>query len=150
MKKLLYPFVLTLMVTACSDPISGDYGDTTSWKDQSILSTTEMLAAMEGKDSLFTTVSGEIKQACQAKGCWMSMDAGGSDMIVKFKDYGFFVPMNSANHMATIQGWAYTDTLSISDQIELAKDSEASEEEIASITAPKVKLTFMANGVKID
>jgi len=80
----------------------------------------------------------------------MSMDANGKDMLVQFKDYGFFVPKNSAEHNATMRGWAYLDTLTVAEQVELAKDSEKSEEEIAAITEPKVKLSFMADGVIIE
>ena len=79
----------------------------------------------------------------------MSMTAGEQDMTVKFKDYGFFVPKNSANHDATMRGWAYAETVSVAEQVEHAKDAEASEEEIAQISEPKLNLTFMADGVVI-
>jgi hypothetical protein len=77
----------------------------------------------------------------------MNMEVAGNEMFVKFKDYGFFVPKNSADHDAVIKGWAYLDTISVKDRIEYAKDAEATEEEIAAITEPEVKLTFMAEGV---
>ena len=80
----------------------------------------------------------------------MSMDIAGNEMFVKFKDYSFFVPKNSAEHNATIRGWAYLDTVSVKDQIEYAKDAEATEEEITAIIAPKIELTFTAEGVIID
>jgi hypothetical protein len=78
------------------------------------------------------------------------MDMNGNQMLVQFKDYGFFVPKNSANHEAIISGWAYSDTISVSQQIEIAKDANVTEEEIAQINSPKVKLQFMANGVVIN
>ena len=60
------------------------------------------------------------------------------------------MPKNSAEHNATIRGWAYLDTVSVKDQIEYAKDAEATEEEITAIIAPKIELTFTAEGVIID
>jgi hypothetical protein len=59
----------------------------------------------------------------------MSIDVDGNEMLVKFKDYGFFVPKNSANHEAIISGWAYSDSLSVTEQIELAKDASATDGE---------------------
>ena len=79
----------------------------------------------------------------------MSMDVDGNEMLVKFKDYGFFVPKNSANHEAIISGWAYSDSLSVLEQIELAKDANATDDEISQINTPKLELQFMANGVII-
>jgi hypothetical protein len=129
--------------------VAGRYGDTT-WVAENPLTMQAMLDSLAGKDSFYTTVNGSIKTACQAKGCWMSMDANGQDMLVQFKDYGFFVPKNSADHNATMKGWAYLDTLTVAEQKEIAKDSEKTEEEIAAITEPEVKLSFMADGVIID
>ena len=77
------------------------------------------------------------------------MDIDGNEMLVKFKDYGFFVLKNSANHEAIISGWAYSDSLSVLEQIELAKDANVTDDEIAQINTPKLELQFMANGVII-
>lgn len=148
MKKTITLSLLATLFIACSSGIAGNYGNT-KWDATEAISSDELIEKLAGKDSLFVTVDGTIKAACQAKGCWMTMDAGNEELFVKFKDYGFFVPMNSADHKATMQGWAYADTVSVKDQIEYAKDAEASEEEIAAITSPKVKLTFMADGVVI-
>ncbi len=147
MKNTLYLLVLVIFGFGCSS-VAGDYGDT-SWTETESITAADLVGQLQGKDSVFATVNGEIKAACQAKGCWMSMDAGGQDMIVKFKDYGFFVPMNSAGYNATMQGWAYVDTLSVAEQQEYARDAEQTEEEIAAITDPLVKLSFTANGVVI-
>lgn len=147
-------FFVGLLLASCGTPkqgqsIAGRYGDTT-WSATEAISSDELALALVGEDSLNTQVTGTINAVCQAKGCWLKMGVGSNDMLVRFKDYGFFVPMNSAEHKATLTGWAYTDTLSVADQVEIAKDSEASEEEIAAITEPKVRLTFMADGVIIE
>lgn len=132
-----------------ANTIAGNYGDT-EWESIESIGADQLVNSLEGKDSVYTVVSGTINAACQAKGCWMTMDAGDNEIFVKFKDYGFFVPKNSAEHDATMRGWAFSETQSVADQIEYAKDAEASEEEIAQITEPKVKLTFVADGVIIQ
>jgi len=78
------------------------------------------------------------------------MDVNGEDMLVKFKDYGFFVPKNSADHHAIISGWAFIDTITVAEQKELALDNDASQEEIQKINSPKIELQFVADGVIIE
>jgi hypothetical protein len=160
----LYFIALIALFAACSENASSDedtttqtvegrYGDST-WVANNPISTTTLLDSLQNNDSVFAVVTGKINEACQAKGCWMSMDAAGQEIFVKFKDYGFFVPKNSAGYNATMQGWAYADTVSVADQIEKIKDSKKSDKEkdeaIAAITEPKVNLTFMADGVIIE
>jgi len=126
--------------------VAGNYGNT-EWDSSEAITGEQLMEQLAGKDSVYATVAGNIAEACQAKGCWMNMDVAGNKMFVKFKDYGFFVPKNSTEHHAVIKGWAYQDTVSVKDRIEYARDAKATEEEIAAITEPEVKLTFMAEGV---
>ena len=151
MKKSILTSLIIITIFGChqTNTINGNYGDT-DWDQNTAITGEELMQELQGKDSLFTTVKGNITAACQAKGCWMNMDMNGNQMLVKFKDYGFFVPKNSADHEAIISGWAYSDTISVSQQIEIAKDANATEEEIAKINSPKVKLQFMANGLVIN
>ena len=158
MKKISFLFIIAASLIACNnltqseetqETVAGRYGDST-WTKEVALTGEEMMDSLAANDSVYVTVSGNIKAACQAKGCWMSMDIAGNEMFVKFKDYSFFVPKNSAEHNATIRGWAYLDTVSVKDQLEYAKDAEATKEEINAITAPKIELTFTAEGVIID
>ena len=148
MKKIFALIITIALFASCTNAptVAGNYGDT-EWDATEAITGEQLMEQLAGKDSLYTTVAGNVKAACQAKGCWMSMDVAGTEMFVKFRDYGFFVPKNSAEHDAIIKGWAYLDTVSVNDRIEYAKDAEASEEEIAAITEPEVKLTFMAEGV---
>tara|TARA_B100001057_G_scaffold489683_2_gene576404 strand:- start:151 stop:606 length:456 start_codon:yes stop_codon:yes gene_type:complete len=151
MKNTIFTIFVIISIIGCqeSNTINGYYGNT-DWDQNSYISGKELMIALEGKDSLFTCVKGNISAACQVKGCWMSMDVDGNEMLVKFKDYGFFVPKNSVNHEAIISGWAYSDTITVSELIEIAKDENATEEEIAQIASPEVRLQFMANGVVIN
>jgi hypothetical protein len=53
-------------------------------------------------------VEGEVRRACSKKGCWMELATEASDTApgcrVTFKDYGFFVPTNSAGSHALVEG----------------------------------------------
>jgi hypothetical protein len=53
-------------------------------------------------------LEGHVRRACSAKGCWMevapSADPGVPGCRVTFKDYGFFVPTDSAGARARVEG----------------------------------------------
>jgi hypothetical protein len=150
MKKLIILTLAAGLFASCgtneANTVAGNYGNT-AWDTTEAITGEQLMEQLSGQDSVYTTVSGNIAAACQAKGCWMNMNIADNEMFVKFKDYGFLVPKNSADHNAIIKGWAYQDTISVKDRIEYARDAEATEEEIAAITEPEVKLTFMAEGV---
>jgi hypothetical protein len=50
------------------------------------------------------TTEGQVQRACSRKGCWMEIGTGDDACRVTFKDYGFFVPTDSAGAYAKIQG----------------------------------------------
>lgn len=96
-------------------------------------------------------VQGKIDAVCQAKGCWMTMvsDAPGKDtMMVKFKDYGFFMPKDLGGGEVIMRGDAYMEETSVDELRHYAEDAGKSEEEIMKITEPIVELKFLADGVR--
>lgn len=117
---------------------------------ENAMAATELAAALEGKDSLNVKVEGIINACCQTKGCWMDVDLGnGESMIVKFKDYGFFVPKNSSGSTAVLEGVAKVETQSVDWLKHKAKDAGKTKEEIDAISEPEVRVSFMADGVII-
>lgn len=52
-------------------------------------------------------VDGHVRRACSAKGCWMELapnaDSNAAGCRVTFKDYGFFVPTDSAGAQARVE-----------------------------------------------
>ncbi|HLT29200.1 MAG TPA: DUF4920 domain-containing protein [Myxococcaceae bacterium] len=60
-------------------------------------------SAYAGKTVL---VEGQVRKACEKKGCWMELatDAKGAGVRVTFKDYAFFVPLDSAGSLARVEG----------------------------------------------
>lgn len=102
-------------------------------------------------DSVEMKVSGQINEVCKKKGCWMSMKIGtDEEMMVRFKDYGFFVPLNADGRNTIVEGWAYKEVMSVDELKHYAFDAGQTEEEIAAITEPEVSYTFMAHGVIIE
>ncbi len=111
----------------------------------------ELLVMLDGKDSVQVKVTGTINEVCQKKGCWMNVGMGeDQEMLVRFRDYGFFVPMDSEGRTATMEGWAKMEEQSVEWLRHKAEDAGASEEEIAMITEPEMSVSFMASGVIIQ
>ena len=71
------------------------------------------------------------------------------DVMVKFKDYGFFVPKDIDNKEVVVKGKAYVTEVSVEEQRHYAEDNGKTEDEVAAITKPKRTLSFLAEGVRI-
>ena len=95
-------------------------------------------------------IEGEILSSCPMKGCWMKISVEKDTVLVRFKDYGFFVPKNGIEGKATvINGNLSVDTLSIAQLQHYAEDAGKSKEEIALISKPEITISFLADGVLI-
>ncbi len=79
----------------------------------------------------------------------MKVDMGEDEAMVRFKDYGFFMPKDISGKEIIAEGKAYVEEMSVEDQRHYAEDGGATPEEIAAITEPKRTLAFEAHGVLI-
>jgi len=110
----------------------------------------ELSQKMNSQDALNIKLKGTITEVCQVKGCWMTIDLGNDQQLrVKFKDYSFFVPKNSAGKTAIIQGTVQKEIISVDELKHLAQDAGKSETEINEINKASEELTFVAEGVII-
>lgn len=122
------------------------YGDTIS--TEGAIAIDALLATMGDEDVKEVKIKGKVGEVCQMKGCWMTMDLGnGEEMIVRFKDYGFFVPKDCTGRDAVLEGVVERTVTSVDDLRHYAEDAGKSEEEIMAITEPKAGLEFTASGV---
>ena len=71
----------------------------------------------------------------------------GEEAMVKFKDYGFFMPKDIAGKEVIVNGLAFIEEMSVEEQKHYAEDAGESKEVIAAITAPKKTYRFEADGV---
>src|SRR5690606_9007073 len=100
--------------TSVTPPEMTVYGDS-AVTPEGALEPSEFWAQVDGKDSLKVKLRATIKETCQKKGCWMTLDMeNGEEMYVRFKDYGFFVPKEGVNgKKVIIDGYAFPDTTSV-------------------------------------
>ncbi len=125
------------------------YGN--AFETDSILSLNELSQKIEKiGDTLQLTLKGTIKEVCTKKGCWMTLSLeNDSEMMVRFKDYGFFVPLDASGEVL-IHGKAFISETSVDDLRHYAEDAGASDDEIAAITTPKTSYNLEADGVLIS
>ncbi len=147
MKTLITSLLLLFTITLSAQKAQ-TFGD--KIKAKGAVSTAEFLNQIEGKDSLNVKLNVTINEACKKKGCWMNVDLGeGKDMMVRFKDYGFFVPKDCDGSKGVIEGIAYREVVSVEMLRHYAEDAGKSQEEIDKITQPETRLSFEASGVII-
>lgn len=107
----------------------------------------DVLAKPDAYTKDAVVVEGVVKTACERKGCWMQLTGEGTPAVrVTFKDYAFFVPLDSKGMKARAEGVTVVKTLS-------KKEADHLEEEGAKLnrnadgTAKEV--SFVASGVEL-
>ena len=101
-------------------------------------------------DTINTKMTAEIIEVCSKKGCWMTLKIDDeNEMMVKFKDYGFFMPLDADGNVI-INGKAYIAETSVDELRHYAEDAGKTETEIAAITEPKFEYLFEADGVLLE
>jgi len=119
--------------------------------ENSVLSAAKMsekYADMKVSDTIQTKFVATVTEVCQSKGCWMRLELeDGQETMVRFKDYGFFMPKDIEGKEVIVNGLAFVEEMSIEDQKHYAKDAGKSASDIAKIEATKKTLGFEADGV---
>ena len=148
MKRLILFWALTsvaLLPAYAQSNEAQQFGETIS--EENTLTPAEFVNTVKKEGKTSAKVAGEVTNVCQMKGCWMTMRVDGQEMMVRFKDYGFFVPKDAAGKIAVVQGQAKVDTVDVATLRHYAEDAGQPKEEIEAITEPEVQLSFEADGV---
>jgi hypothetical protein len=150
----VYILAIAMAIGACSDPVStseeGVYGD--GVKNETSVDVSTVLGELAATDTVVTTMVATVEEVCQKKGCWMTVhsgNAGGEEIMVRFKDYGFFVPKDLGGKKVLVEGKAFKSVIPVEDLRHYAEDAGKSEEEILAITEPENSFQFEATGVKV-
>ncbi len=168
MKKAISVFLWVAVVYACHTPEErvekaspsdvaepeeplGMFGE--PFQPKEVISLGELFGAMAQRDSLVdVVVRGRVAEVCQKKGCWMTLVAqqDAQEMMVRFLDYGFFVPKDIAGRTVIIKGSAFREEIPVDELRHYAEDAGKSKEEIEQITEPEVQIRFVASGVLLE
>jgi hypothetical protein len=95
-------------------------------------------------------IKGTVGSVCEKKGCWMKLaQMDGDGIMIRFKDYKFFMPLNIVGKDVVLQGEAKKTVISVEMLKHYAEDAGKSKEEIEKITEPKTEIEFIATGVLV-
>jgi len=163
MKKITFFIVFALAMAACNQAVKTDTGAVDGAKAEmtkltfgetinasNAVSYDDLSSQMKSADSLAVKVKATVNEVCQAKGCWMTLsspDSKAEEMMVKFKDYGFFVPKDISGREVIIEGHAFREVTSVDELRHYAEDAGKTKEEVEKITEPKEEFKFLASGV---
>ena len=96
-------------------------------------------------------VEGEVRRACTRKGCWMELstaqDPAAPGCRVTFKDYGFFVPIDSAGSKARVEAKVESKLLKPSLVTHMEEEGAKFADKAADGSAREVRL--VATGVEL-
>ncbi len=166
MKKMIICFVVFLLSIGCGTPVKKkeffnlsdiskedylSFGDEITFGNINYSNVMrDIYKDMNAGDTIDVVFRSVVNSVCKAKGCWMKVNIGDDDeVMIKFKDYGFFVPKDIENDTVIIKGKAFVNELSIEEQRHLALDAQKSKEQINAITTPQKTYSFLADAVLI-
>lgn len=138
-------------VLSVPTPVVGQVGDDVvlrgdALSDSPAVNLGDVLRDAQAYTGRVVTVTGTVKQVCQMMGCWMelvsSSDSTADGVRVTFKDYGFFVPKDSAGRGATLQGEFETNLFSkaeadhlVAEGVSLIRNADGSATELSFVAA---------------
>lgn len=152
--KQLFTFTLSLLLAFAvyaQEPVSATKGVTygAGTTAEGYIPVADIDKKMEN-DKFNGKVSAKVVEVCQEKGCWMKVEkSNGETMMVKFKDYKFFMPKDIVGKEVVLDGEASIKEVPVKQLQHYAKDAGKSEEEIKKIKEPKKELQFVAKGVLV-
>ncbi len=123
---LLATLLLSAVTAHADQPFSADqaFGDVMPTEAEA-MSLKEAIASL-GEDSQATVkVMGKVTEVCQAKGCWMILVDGDTYARITFKDYGFFVPIETSMQRTVVYGVLSEHVLSGEQAAHYAQDAGA-------------------------
>ncbi|MHC5209775.1 MAG: DUF4920 domain-containing protein [Planctomycetota bacterium] len=141
-----------LALTACqaptAEPVAGwevygaDIGSGTT------VSLAELLTEPLAHDGKTVRLQETVTETCQSKGCWMTLGSGESLVRVKFKDYAFFVPLDTTGHTVLVEGVFQVREIPLDEARHYLEDAGRSEE-AAALSGPQRGYELVATGVRV-
>lgn len=99
-------------------------------------------------------IEGIVREVCQVKGCWLTLDAGDGTPVrvnvakTEAGDYAFTVPKDIDGRRVVVEGWLEEATLTAEEQQHLAEDAGTAYDSLAAPAGTELRLT--AAGVLVE
>jgi hypothetical protein len=110
----------------------------------------QVYTGLQAGDTISTRFEGQVVSVCQMKGCWMRVEIPGEGTVmVRFEDYGFFVPKDISGKRVLVEGKAFVSEVEEAERRHMAEDAGEPDSLIARISGPEIQKGFEASGVRI-
>ena len=153
--KLLFTAAISLLcLTAMAQPnkTQAKKGSTYGAKSTAVgaIEVNTLEEKLAAADKYVGKVKGTVASVCEKKGCWMKLaTTEGDGIMIRFKDYKFFMPLNIVGKDVVLTGQAKKTITSVEMLKHYAEDAGKTKEEIEKITEPKTEIEFIATGVLV-
>lgn len=156
MKKLLLFSIVMLLVSCAwaqqaipSAKVGQQYG--ASFDVEKGIEVQQLEKVLGSNSDYKGQIRGEVIEVCTKKGCFVRLKAGkGKDpVLVRFVDYGFFMPQDIVGKHIVMDGTASIKETSVERLQHYAADAGKDAAEIAKITEPKRDIVIIASGVAV-
>jgi hypothetical protein len=111
----------------------------------------QILSSPADYENKTVTLEAKVRRNCTRKGCWMEvaeqLDPSVPGCRVTFKDYGFFVPLDSAGSTARVQGIVQVETVKADEVVHLESEGAKFAAKQPDGTAREVRV--VASGVEL-
>ena len=120
--------------------------------DLVFVSADDLATRADELDGQTVAVEGTVREVCQQKGCWLTLDnaAGETIRVAVAEDadgeYLYTFPMDTAGRSARLTGTVAVEETDVETLKHLAEDGGESAEAIAAITAPERTIVLTAVG----
>ena len=156
MKNLLFSLLMVSVSTLVwAQPPAGEakVGDTYGEKitTEGALSFSDVVRKVQGgNDFADVKFTATITDVCPKKGCWLKLETPqGEEVMVKMKDYAFFLPIAAKGKKVVIEGEVIMKTTSVAELKHYAEDAKKTPAEIEAIKEPKKEVRVTAKGIVI-
>lgn len=118
--------------------------EVSEWDEsQSLVELVNESEKYSGKEITLTT---EVAEVCQKKGCFFVANEDGYSARITFKDYGFFIPTDALGKTVTLVGTFEVKELTEDQAKHYAKDAGKDPE---SVKGPQKEYSIVATSVKV-
>jgi hypothetical protein len=156
MKHASLTFIIFTVFSIFTGCTSGDNDIDHQWIDygnaftiEETLPVSHAVAHLEEYAETPVVVTGTISGVCQSKGCWMTVSEGEATVRVRFIDYAFFVPWESAGKEVKIEGTLKKQTVTEAVARHWAEESGDPDINPEDIQGDQEVIMMMASAVTI-
>jgi len=106
------------------------------------------VASIDDLNGKTICIEGVVDSVCKKKGCWVNVAGEREKVFVRFKDYGFFLPLDCEGRVAVLEGVINQKEMPVEEARHYAEDA-GDLEKAAKIDKPQMVVQFLASGVRL-